>query len=158
MHGPTTQETHQTHSPQYWEGQYRAIGEAEALVRGVLPSVLANVGTEGVARQAVRSLAQLAECLLREKAQAELVADCLEAEVSAQEPWLLKRGEVAAKLGIGESMLDKLVKEGIIPFVTVGSERRYPAGALLLWIRANTRYGNQEPTKNAPITLHKKTA
>src|SRR5438132_6418854 len=99
-------------SSEFWEAQYAAASQAEALVRGLLPRLPVNSRGEQAARQALRAIADVCEFLLQQSATAESLQT---PGRSDDEQWLLKRSEVAAKLGIGESMLDKLVKAGVIP-------------------------------------------
>lgn len=77
--------------------------------------------------------------MLREQVK-EAVAEALAEVVPARQPAapaLLTSDELAQSLKVSRSKLDELVRAGL-PFVKVGSTRRYELAEVLNWLKFNT--------------------
>ena len=57
------------------------------------------------------------------------------------DPLLLKPPQAAKMLGISERTLWSWKTSGMIPFVTIGRNVRYPLDGLRSWVRRNTQGG-----------------
>jgi excisionase family DNA binding protein len=58
---------------------------------------------------------------------------------------LLKPADVASRLGIGRAAVYRLIAEGQLPTVRVGSRARVPLEALLEWVRRRTTAESHSP-------------
>ena len=58
------------------------------------------------------------------------------------EPILLKPAKVAELLGLGRSQVYRMLADGVLPSVRLGSSVRVPAGELRTWIENRIRGGS----------------
>lgn len=84
-------------------------------------------------------LVPLVATVLRADPIREALAEVLAGAIPARQPApaLLTSDELAQQLRISRSKLDELAKEGL-PFVRVGSTRRYELAEVLNWLRFTT--------------------
>ena len=66
-----------------------------------------------------------------------------EKEQIHEEPLLWSRSEAAVQLGISDRKMDELIKEGTLPWLSIGRRVLVPKQAVLDWVEAQTRYNSR---------------
>ena len=122
-----------------WHGLYRQAVGAEERLRAILPYTQTSVLAEQLARSALKSIADLSEFLLRERAHAERREQ--ERGEGGATDGLWSVNTVAEWTGLSDDKVRKMVDTGVLPHVMMDGVLRIPAARLLALVDAGIRYG-----------------